>query len=193
MKFNLDNYKGRYAMHCKTEEEAKGFCKYLHEHGRKWRSGSSYSDKICWTTCKHHTVYLFNEGTWETIDRCRKEDYTILEWSDFMNSFTKADLKTGDVILRRNGDVEIVNRELKMFIRKEGWNSFDNECEDLTTRYPDNGWDIMAVRRPNEPSDCRFNAFEHKLGTLVYEREEVEEMTLAEVCKLLGKNIKIIQ
>ena len=26
MKFNIDDYKGEYAMHCKTEEEAKDFC-----------------------------------------------------------------------------------------------------------------------------------------------------------------------
>ena len=34
--FDFGNYKGRYAMHCKTEEEAKEFCKVMHEAGRKW-------------------------------------------------------------------------------------------------------------------------------------------------------------
>jgi hypothetical protein len=51
----------------------------------------------------------------------------------------------------------------------------------------------MAVRRPCTKGDCCFNAFEHNYGTLVYERKEVEEMTLEEVCKALGKEIKIVK
>lgn len=29
MKFNIDDYKGKYVMHCKTEEEAIDFANYL--------------------------------------------------------------------------------------------------------------------------------------------------------------------
>lgn len=29
-------------VHCKTEEEAKDFCKQMHEHGMKWCNGESY-------------------------------------------------------------------------------------------------------------------------------------------------------
>jgi hypothetical protein len=55
--------------------------------------------------------------------------------------------------------------------------------------------DIVAVRRPLCASDCRLNVFTHSGGKLIYDRERdtVEEMTLAEVCKLLGKNIKIVK
>ena len=42
MKFNIEDYKGKYAMHCKTEEEAKDFCAYLGGIGRKWCDGGSY-------------------------------------------------------------------------------------------------------------------------------------------------------
>lgn len=42
MKFNIDDYKGKYAMHCKTEEEARDFCNYLHSIGRVWNSGGDY-------------------------------------------------------------------------------------------------------------------------------------------------------
>ena len=40
-KFNWDEFKNKdnkIAMHCKTEEEAKDFCKQMHEHGMKWRN-----------------------------------------------------------------------------------------------------------------------------------------------------------
>ena len=109
-------------------------------------------------------------------------------------TFTKADLKTGDIIRRRNGWVEIVNLELDMLICKSGWNNLDSVREDLTNIAGEQ-FDIIAVRRPMAKNDCQFKAFEYEWGTLVYDRERdaVEEMTLEQVCKLLGKNIKIIK
>ena len=41
MRFNIEDYKGNYVMHCKTEEEAEIFCKYLHSIGRTWSTGVS--------------------------------------------------------------------------------------------------------------------------------------------------------
>lgn len=113
---------------------------------------------------------------------------------DFMkHTFTKADLKTGDVVKRRNGDVEIFNQHLGMFIRQDtGWNDIDCLQDDLSN-LSYKAYDIIAVRRPVIKSDCAFDAFENKCGTLVYERQEVEEMTLEQVCQLLGREIKIIK
>ena len=194
MKFDINNYKGKYAMHCKTEEEARDFCNYLHSIGRKWNGNYNYLNHTYWSTWRENTVYYFNDDMYGEYQYALKDNYTVLEWEDFMNKeFTKADLKTGDVVLRRSGDVEIVNRELEMFIRKEGYNDLDAIKDDLTSAYLRPQLDIVAVRRPVDKADCNFNAFVYERGTLVYEREEVEEMTLEQVCKLLGKNIKIIQ
>lgn len=109
-------------------------------------------------------------------------------------TFTKIDLRTGDVILRRDGSVEIFVRAVDRFIGQSsvGGSFLANIDLDLTSDI-DTSRDIMAVRRPQSDYDCQFDAFEHNRGTLVYNRDEVEELTLAEVCKLLGKNIKIIQ
>lgn len=192
MKFDINKYKGKYAMHCKTCEEAIDFCNYLHSMGRRWITSDSYIKMTNYEEYQENTVYYFNKGTFGRADTAELNDYTILEWSDFMNKeFTKADLRTGDIILRRNGAVEIVNRELETFITPKGWNDFDEMNEDLTSN-EESKYDIVAVRRPCEKSDCQFEAFERKLGTLIYEREEVEEMTLEEVCKALGKKIKIV-
>lgn len=199
-KFNLDDYQGKYAMHCKTEEEAKDFCRVLHEAGRQWHDGQSYLEEIYWDTESVFTVlglladkrfYLFNEGRYSTRERfC--QDYVILEWSDFMNKdFTKADLRNGDVVLRRNGDVEI--HIAGRFVDKGGYavsSIFLNRDLSHTDAF---SRDIMAVRRPNELSDMSFDAFEKKLGRLVYERDETVEMTVEEVCKALGKNVKIVK
>ena len=193
MKFNINDYKGKYVMHCKTKGEAKNFCAYLDSVGRTWCSGGHYTDGNNYDRYSENTVYYFNEGTYCDISDARERNYTILEWEDFMNNtFTKADLQTGDIIMRRDGTTEIYNGELGMFITKDGWNDLAHERNDLTDSISSE-FDIVAVRRPRNKFDCVFDAFVKERGELVYERKEVEEMTLAEICKLLGKEIKIIQ
>lgn len=188
MKFNIDDYRGKYAMHCNTEEAAKNFCAYLDSVGR-YTDDNFY--KAYFYKAYMSNVYFFNTNTFGPISLALVERYTILEWEDFMNNtFTKADLRTGDVILRKNGATEIYNGELGMFITKDGWNDLAHERNDLTDSISSE-FDIVAVRRPSNKFDCVFDAFVKERGELVYERKE--EMTLAEVCKLLGKEIKIIQ
>lgn len=187
MKFDINNYKGNYAMHCKTEEEAKSFCKYLHEHGKTWCIGQSYIEENRWDMYSENTVYYFNRGTYSSIGCARNEDYTILEWEDFMtNTFTKADLKTGDIIKTRCGEVGIVVLKYNVIAFSDGYQELNYYKDDLTyglDKFASHN-DIVAVRRPRFDEDC---------GDLVYKRPEVEEMTLAEVCKLLGREIKIIK
>lgn len=199
MKFNINDYKGKYVMHCKTEEEAKDFLKVLDSLGLKWCDGMSYLKQTMWKCYKEDTCYYFTKGQWSCLEYFKGNNYTILEWSDFMNrEFTKSDLRSGDVILRRNGDVEIVCLETGTLIcQTGGWNDLLDINEDLIYKLYCNHLvsehDIMAVRRPREPGDCQFSAFDEKLGELIYERKEVKEMTLEEVCKELGREIKIIK
>lgn len=104
-------------------------------------------------------------------------------------SFTKSDLKNDDIVTLRNGDRLIYNGEGFMYI------SYDNDNElrrlsdlqdDLT--YDDCGdkdedYDIVKIERPVE-------------YITVYEREEkqeVKEMTVEEISKALGYEVKIIK
>lgn len=195
MKFNIEDYKGKYAMHCKTEEEAKDFCRYLDSVEKKWCSGDSYVRVNKWNEFEEKTCYSFNNGYYAPISHFIVYNYKILEWSDFMdNKFTKADLKSGDVILRRDGSVEIVCLELGTLIRRDGFNILDELTDDLISTFnDDDSDDIIAVRRPQKSYHCQFCAFDEGLGELVYERgDEPEEMTLEEVCKALGREIKIV-
>lgn len=193
-KFNLNDYKGAYVMHCKTEEEAMDFCRVLHEAGMKWSNGNSYLVDSEWCDYTDRTCYNFNNNRKCHIDWYKDCGFIILEWSDFMNNdFTKDDLKNGDVVLRRDGDVEIYIQgkfidecgggASQIFINKD-LTSISATCRDR---------DIIAVRRPVDISDMSFDAFEKKLGRLVYERDETVEMTIEEVCKALGKNVKIVK
>ena len=116
MKFNINNYKGKYVMHCKTKEEAREFCNYLHSIGRKWNNGEFYINQSCYYTYREDTVYFFNDDAFDDVEYAREKGYTILEFSDFdwSREFTKADLKTGDVVLRRNGEEMTLEQVCKL-------------------------------------------------------------------------------
>lgn len=111
MKFNINKYMGNYAMHCKTEEEAKIFCRYLDSVGRRWADGTSYMSMTNWDDYGPDTCYTFNNGTY-----CKKtyfltrNYYTILEFSDF--EWDNKNTKRKPVIIYQNGqDVIALDKE----------------------------------------------------------------------------------
>ena len=89
MKFDIEKYAGNYVMHCKTEEEAKDFCKYLDSIGRTWLSGAKYVDNSHWSDYGPNTTYWFNSGLYDCIEYATVTYATILEWSDFMDADNK--------------------------------------------------------------------------------------------------------
>lgn len=191
MVFNIDNYKGRFAMHCATVREAKEFCDYLYSIGRRWQTGYSYSDFIGWSTHECNTCYLFNEGIVVSVYRARLNGYDILEWSDFSNQFTKNDLRDGMIVEYVNGDLRVVlgNR----LVGQDGHNTLDLYDDDLTILTA-HGCNIVRVYKGNP----RFisELFNKEYLTLIWERKEKPkpiEMTLEEICKELGREIKIVK
>lgn len=107
MKFNINKYMGNYAMHCKTKEEAKIFCRYLDSVGRKWVDGTSYMSMTKWSVHGPDTCYDFCNGTY-----CNKTyfltcyGYTILEFSDF-----KWDNRKPVIIYQNGQDVIALDKE----------------------------------------------------------------------------------
>lgn len=89
MKFDIEKYTGNYVMHCKTEEEARDFCKYLDSIGRTWLSGAKYVDNSHWSDYGPNTTYWFNSGLYDCIEYATDTYATILEWSDFMDADNK--------------------------------------------------------------------------------------------------------
>ena len=91
-KFNWKEFKNKdnkIAVHCKTEEEAKDFCKRMHEHGMKWSTGKSYMEKTNYEEYKGETCYI-RFGMFSSYRYYNSEGYEILEWSDYMQKeFTK--------------------------------------------------------------------------------------------------------
>lgn len=106
--------------------------------------------------------------------------------------FTKTDLKNGDVIVRRNGDVEIAIVALGVFVcQYNGWNDFDYIREDLTA-CDGYQFDIMKVIRPTKKCHCRFTGTVGNMGKLVYDRERdtVRELTIDEIEREFGIKVK---
>lgn len=103
--------------------------------------------------------------------------------------FMKSNLKTGDVVLFKNSDVGIIITETDSVIMKDK----AIHLFDISTDLKWGSNPIVEIRRPNSYRDCHFRAFTNYCGDVIYRYSEPEEMTLAEVCKLLGKEIKIIK
>ena len=197
-KFDINDYPGMYVMHCKTQEQAEIFTMYLHKNNRTWWTGRPYTKDTNWESYKYKTCYNFNENGFSQYNFYKNKGYTILEfkdfdWSDFemKKEFTKKDLKNGDMVKLRNGTIGIILLGIDCLLTSETGGYCLKYVENDLTHDTYSDRDIIAVYRTNDPEMVSFRTFEH--CELVYERKEVEEMTLAEVCKALGKEIKIVK
>lgn len=186
MKFNLNDYKGDYAMHCKTKEEAESFCRFLYQNGREWRNEDSYLEKDRWDRYERDTVYLFNNGSFGSVEYARRYfNYEILEWSDFMENketvseFTLDDLKPGDFVKFEDGSVccilFVVDRETHKTVAIEystGTIRYRNLSYDDSGFFTGDYGHITEIRRPTQLFDVGYNIFDDCKGCLLYTREE---------------------
>ena len=198
-KFNWDEFKNKYnkiAVHCKTEEEAKDFCKRMHEHGMKWCTGKSYMEKTNYEEYKGETCYA-GFGMFSSYWYYNSEGYKILEWSDYMQKeFTKADLEDGMVVEYRS---KSYGRRLvigDMLIGAEGSHRLIYYNEDLIDTTGDKDFDIMRIYKIQHVS--RFNEILlYSNLELIWERKERKKMTIEEMRQkleeLTGEEIEVMQ
>lgn len=114
---------------------------------------------------------------------------------------TKADLKTGYLVTTRNGKQYVVylGAETSYFSgdcivdgnKEANWLKLDNYNEDLTFKSGKHH-DIMKVEKQYHPYDLLTINYCEKDRKLLWEREEVKEMTMSEIEKLVGCKVKII-
>lgn len=91
--------------------------------------------------------------------------------------FKKSDLKNGDIVELRNGLRATVDKKNNaLFYGNDNVISIYAFNENLTSKFK-HDWDIIKIERL----------------ALLYDRNEQTEMTLEEVCKELGKDIKIVK
>lgn len=177
-KFNWDEFKEvKFAVHCKTEEEAKDFCRQMYKHGMVWGSGNSYLSCTHYEKYKDKTCYD-GQGVYQSYDHFKKYRYEILEWSDYMDKeFTKADLEDG------------------MVVRKRGYNRIGDYDDDLKCAGYTGG-DIVKVYRITPGSlGCIEDVFIKGNLELIWERKEPKKMTVEEMRQkleeLTGEQIEV--
>lgn len=125
MKFNYDEYPGKYAMSCETEEECQIFLKYLHNIGKSWCTGKSYLDWSAFEQYGSKVCYLFNLDKVGAIDDVLRLSYTILyfdefEWDDYKTNYTPEDNHILDEFLNIFfQQEEICNMKTKQRMTKE--------------------------------------------------------------------------
>lgn len=179
------------AVHCKTKEEADGFCKHMHEHGLTYSSGVSYLLDTYYDVYQEATCYS-NHGDYCSYNSYKSHNYKIHEWGDYQGGkFTKSDLKDFMLVKLRNGQYRLVFVSQDMLFSKGAYTSIFGYDEIMLNTY-DASYDIMEVY--SAPDSFTMYLHVSPVGRkLLYEREKIEEMTLEEVCKALGKQIKIIE
>lgn len=193
-KFNWDEFKNKdnkIAVHCKTEEEAKDFCKQMHEHGMKWCSGESYLKETNYEFCEEEICYI--KGEFSPYQYYKSNGYEILEWSDYMQKeFTKADLKDGMVVEYRDGDRRLVID--KYLIGKKAHYELSTYNENLEDGYP--GLTIMKVFKIRQRAILERILDDDNLE-LIWERKEPKKMTVEEMRKkleeLTGEEIEVTE
>ncbi len=195
-KFNWDEFKNKdnkIAVHCKTEEEAKDFCRQMHEHGMKWCTGNSYMEKTNYKKYKGGTCYV-GFGMFSSYRYYNSEEYKILEWSDYMNKeFTKADLRDGMVVEQRDGGMYLVLAGTA--VGKGEHNSIVGYTDGLKwAGYK--GGDIVKVYRITPGSlGCIEDVFIKSNLELIWERKEQKKMTVEEMREkleeLTGEEIEV--
>lgn len=197
-KFNWKEFKNKdnkIAVHCKTEEEAKDFCRQMYKHGMVWGSGNSYLSCTHYEEYKDKTCYG-GQGGYQSYDYFEKYRYEILEWSDYMDKeFTKADLRDGMVVEQRNGEMYLVLAG--MVVRRDGRNHIGGYDDDLKWEGYTGG-DIVKVYRITPESLRRIeDVFIKSNLELIWERPESKKMTVEEMRKkleeLTGEEIEVMQ
>ena len=194
-KFNWDEFKNKdnkIAVHCKTEEEAKDFCKQMHEHEMKWSGGFSYLDYTNYRIYRERTCYIA-KGEYCFKNYYEKRGYTILEWSDYMQKeFTKADLEDGMVVKYNDncfGKRLVIGGFL---IGEDGYADLGDYNENLKSMASD--LEIVRVYKIKHMGKFSSIMKNHKLE-LIWERKEPKKMTVEEMRKkleeLTGEEIEV--
>lgn len=185
------------AVRCKTEEEAKDFCKQMDLHGLKWRSGESYLKVNNYRWIQSETCYS-NKGEYDEVKYYEDHDYRILEWSDYMQVSPKDILKPGYIVELRSGYYYIClpytegYAFIKAFVSPVNLKYYDNELN----HKDNNDLDVMKIYGLAK-YDVDILCYSSRERLLLWKRDERPEikMTVDEMKQRLEEilNAKIVE
>ena len=195
-KFNWDEFKNKdnkIAVNCKTEEEAKDFCRQMHGQGMKWCTGDSYLENTSYNVHNEGTCY-YGIGEYSSRVYAEKYNYKILEWSDYMQKeFTKSDLKSGMVVEYNDnyfGKRLVIGGFL---IGEDGYSDLGDYNENL--KNVASGLEIVRVYKIKCMEKISSIMHDDNLE-LIWERKKLKKMTVEEMREkleeLIGEEIEIV-
>ena len=172
-KFNWDEFKNKdnkIAVHCKTEEEAKDFCRQMHEHGMRWCDDESFLKATEYAIHEEKTCYS-GSGMIGSFAYFIGKGYKILEWSDYMQKeFTKADLRDG-MVVEYNDNCFGKRIVIGGFLTGEdGYADLGDYNENLKSVVSDN---LELIWERKEPKKMTVEEMRQKLEELTGEEIEV--------------------
>lgn len=196
-KFNWDEFKNeenKIAVNCKTEEEAKDFCRQMHGQGMKWCTGDSYLENTSYNVHNEGTCY-YGIGEYSSRVYAEKYNYKILEWSDYMQKeFTKSDLKDG-MVVEYNDSCFGKRLVIGGFLTGEdGYMDLRDYNEDLKSVASD--LEIVRVYKIKCMEKISSIMYDGNLE-LIWERKEPKKMTVEEMRQkleeLTGEEIEVTE
>lgn len=192
MEFTWEDFKnGKIAVHCKTEEEAKGFIKECYKHGMKWQCGNGDIATTKWNRGKTRNIYyactdehflyynflVFNPLYMQTVEY--KED-------------NKIELKEGMIIECRNGDRYLLRTACGELIASYNYKymSIDYDEKLNENQYFNKDFDIMKVY--TSKAFVLNSLFDDQYLECIWERKEPKKMTLAQISEALGYEVEVV-
>lgn len=138
-------------------------------------------------------------GTVHTVEHAHRECYELSdtnyffaeEWLAPADDFTKADLRELDIVEFRNGRQALITMDIgfvNLVVCGFTFGTWNNDLKDNTGV---DKYDIMKVYRPTD--SLPLDKSKWKDLPVVYERTEVKEMTVEEISKALGYEVKVVK
>lgn len=198
--------------HMKTKEECSPFlidpnwlveCREVHHKAKKGEyvritesnfNNTFLPDDIVKCVDDETPICKFEneDGKRSSVNKSRYVVREIVEEEEKMEN-VKQLLKNGDMVINRQGEKYIFMTDyLGEKIFKSETNAYDrlyNYTKNLCNCV-DNQLDIMEIKKPKRLNTELFNESEYETK---WKREEVKEMTVAEIEKIPGYSIKVVK
>ena len=198
---------GGLAVHCDTEEKAKKFIEWCYENGMEWEFESSKPFALTHYASYHNkTTYSFGGNNYlkfGTASWYKEHGYKVVTYDDFMKGvdgmkeFTLDDLRPGKhVVETRDGKkylVCIANKQL-VGVGNGGWIALGRYEQNMQCYGDRSDFDVtMVYEIKHAYYFSKMIADNDDNLILVWEREEVKELTMADIEKLVGCKVKIVK
>ena len=189
---------GEFVVNCRTEDQARKFVDICYDNGIEWYSlinektthWSNYEEETCYRGEGCRLNYGYED--WY------KGEYEIITFDEFMEGyrdmkkeFTKDMLKVGMLVECEEMGLCMIMEDFTyglVYVSDDGY----MKVSDLDDNF-ENKSDIYSINKVYSiATNYGVGILNTHCRTLLWEREEVKELTVDEISKLLGYKVKVV-